>query len=145
MYLDPFDHFVKESVRARHYCRYVDDFVIFHDDKHWLADVRERCRERLASLRLRLHPTKCVISRVRDGTRFLGFRVFPRFRLLDRSNVARMKRRLRRLEMSFARGELDAADLRRHLIGWIAHAEHGDTYQLRTRLFRETTFVRKRA
>ena len=32
LYLDGFDHFCKEVLRAKGYVRYVDDFALFHDD-----------------------------------------------------------------------------------------------------------------
>lgn len=143
VYLNPFDHFVKERLGVRDYCRYVDDFVLFSDDKHRLAELRSQCREFLHSLRLKLHPNKSVISRVQDGTRFLGYRVFPRHRLLARANVTRMKRRLKRLQRAFAAGQIAPADVRQHVVGWIGHAQHADTYRLRERLFRETSFSRR--
>jgi hypothetical protein len=49
----PFDHFVKQTLGARCYIRYADDFVLFGDDKGWLSAARERCRDFLTSLRLR--------------------------------------------------------------------------------------------
>ena len=125
------------------YCRYVDDFVIFDHDKSRLSDVRDHCRERLGSLRLVLHPKKSVISRVQDGTLFLGFRVFPTHRLLGRGNLQRMRRRLRRMQTAYANRAIGADDVRRRLAGWIAHAGHADTYRLRSRLFDETTFTRR--
>ena len=143
VYLNPFDHFVKETLRARSYCRYVDDFVIFDNDKQRLSEVRELCAEHLAGLRLRLHPRKCVVSRVQDGTPFLGFRVFPTHRLLGRANARRMRRRLRRLQAEYAAGAIGGTDVRRRLVGWIGHAGHADTFRLRTRLFSETTFSRR--
>ncbi len=33
VYLDPLDHFVKEELRIAGYVRYVDDFLLFSDDK----------------------------------------------------------------------------------------------------------------
>ncbi len=142
VFLNPFDHFVKQTLQARNYIRYVDDFVIFSDDKAWLADVRERCREFLASLRLRLHRRKSVISRVGDGTRFLGYRVFPDHRLLVRENVTRFRRRMRRLQKSFARGETRAEAIGRRVASWIGHAKHADTFHLRERLFERIIFRR---
>ena len=142
VYLNPFDHFVKEGLRAQHYIRYVDDFILLSDDKGLLAEARDRCREYLESLRLRLHPHKSVISRSQDGVRFLGYRVFPDHRLLARENITRMRRRLRRYQAAFAQGELSAAEVRRRLVGWIGHAQHARTFRLRERLFGETRFVR---
>jgi retron-type reverse transcriptase len=33
VYLDPLDHYMKESCRVKYYARYMDDFVIVHHDK----------------------------------------------------------------------------------------------------------------
>ncbi|HEX5273207.1 MAG TPA: RNA-directed DNA polymerase, partial [Gemmataceae bacterium] len=119
VYLSPLDHFIKEVLRAPCYLRYVDDFLLLSDDKGWLAEARERCREFLAGLRLRLHPRKAAVSRVADGTRLLGYRVWPTHRLLPRANVTRMRRRLRRLR---ARGDLKRPAARAALAGWWGHA-----------------------
>lgn len=143
VYLDAFDHFVREELGITPYIRYVDDFVIFDNDKARLAEVRMRCRKYLETLRLRMHRTKSVISRVRDGPRFLGYRIFPTHRLLVRQNVVRMQRRLRKLQEGYAGGMYDREAVRRRLVGWIGHARHANTFRLRERMFRETSFVRK--
>jgi hypothetical protein len=95
----------------------MDDFVVFQDDPAWLSEVRDRCRQSLIGLRLRLHPRKSVISRVGDGTRLLGYRFFPDHRLLPRANVVRMRRRLKRLQAGYACGDLNWPDVRRGLAG----------------------------
>jgi len=128
VFLDPFDHFVKQTLRCRGYLRYVDDWVLFSDDKGWLAEARERCREFLQGLRLTLHPRKAVISRVADGVRFLGYRVFPDHRLLPRANVTRMKRRLKRLRAALRQGTLTLERAQAHVASWLGHARHADTF-----------------
>ncbi len=40
LYLDGFDHRVKEKLRAGPYVRYVDDFCMFGDDKPFLKEIR---------------------------------------------------------------------------------------------------------
>jgi retron-type reverse transcriptase len=136
VYLDPFDHFVTEILGPGGYLRYVDDFVLFGDDKGRLAEWRERCRDFLAVLRLRLHPKKVAISRTRDGTRFLGCRVFADHRVLPSASVYRVRRRLRALAARVAAGRLSGADLRRRYAGWEGHACCADTFHLRRRLER---------
>jgi hypothetical protein len=134
VYLDAFDHWVCEILRPAGYVRYVDDFVLFHDDRAWLAEARERCRERLAGLRLRLHPRKVVLSRVEDGTRFLGYRVFPGYRRLPAAGVVRIKRRLRRLAADCAAGRLSVPEVRQRIAAWVGHAAQANTFRLRQRL-----------
>jgi hypothetical protein len=130
VYLDPLDHFVKQVLRARCYLRYVDDFGLVSDDKGWLAEAREHCREFLCSLRLRLHPRKAVISRAEDGTRLLGYRVFPDHRLLPHASVTRMKRRLLRMETARRQGRLTATAEQARIASWLGHAGHADTFGL---------------
>jgi RNA-directed DNA polymerase len=60
LYLDGFDHFVTEVLRAP-YVRYVDDFALFHDDAAALAQWRARIERYLEGRRLRLHPRKTAI------------------------------------------------------------------------------------
>lgn len=140
--LNPFDHFVRDHLRVPGYVRYVDDFAIFGDDKVARADLREQCRTFLARVRLRLHPTKSVISRTANGSRFLGYRIFPDHRLLPRQNLVRFRRRLRDMRSRFAAGTLSLEAVRQRLRSWIGHAMHADTYRLRAALLADAAFVR---
>lgn len=56
IYLNPFDHYIKETLGCKAYIRYVDDFVIFGNDKNELWQVLGQCRTFLAKFRLALHP-----------------------------------------------------------------------------------------
>lgn len=135
VYLDPLDHFVKDRLGIKGYVRYVDDFLVFSDDKNYLADVREQIRVFLIRLRLRLHPKKNVIFPVKDGIRFLGYRVFPTHRLLPKENVRRFRRRLRLMQDDYATGRVSIGDVQQRLMSWNGHARQADTYRLRCRLF----------
>jgi hypothetical protein len=54
-YLNPFDHFVKRELRCPAYLRYVDDFVLFGDDRAQLWAWKAAIMERMARLRLTIH------------------------------------------------------------------------------------------
>jgi len=105
VYLDPLDHFVMDRLGLR-YIRYVDDFLVFSDDKRRLHEVRAQISQFLEWLRLRIHENKSVVFPTRDGIRFLGYRVFPTHRLLTQQNVRRFRRRMRWMQRSFAAGRL---------------------------------------
>ena len=141
VFLDPLDHFVKEQLRCRYYVRYCDDFTILDDDKRRLADVRDAVEDFLFGLRLWLHPRKRSISRVEDGLRFLGYRVWPDRRRLDRSGVVRFCRRLRTYQRLYRSGRLSGEELTQRIRAWIGHACHADTWRLRADLFRRKMFV----
>ncbi len=141
--LNPFDHFVTERLRPDGYLRYVDDFVLFSDDKCWLTDARDRCRDFLESLRLRLHPDKSVISPTSCGIRFLGYRVFPDRIRLPREHLVRWRRKLHQLQHGFSEGHVSAAVIGQRVASWNGHASQANSWRLRTDILDDTLFQRK--
>jgi retron-type reverse transcriptase len=142
VYLDPLDHFVKDRLGVRGYVRYVDDLLVFSNNKHDLADVRERIRDFLRRLRLKLHPTKNVIFPVQEAIGFLGYRVFPTHRLLPKENVWRFRRRVRQMQRDYAEWRVSFAAIYQRLMSWNGHARQANTYRLRCRLFDTISFQR---
>jgi hypothetical protein len=142
LYLDDFDHWVKETLRAPAYLRYVDDMVLLDDDKGRLGEWREAIRERLAVERLRLHPRKAHIHLTRLGLNLLGYLVFPDFRRLRNDNGHRFHRRLRGFARAFQAGRLDWADFDPSVQAWLGHARHADTHGLCRTLFAGVSFRR---
>jgi hypothetical protein len=74
VYLDVLDQFVKHTLRAKYYFRYVDDWVILHESPQILnqhfAAIETFLRD---SLRLDLHPFKKRIAPIHQGIDFIGF------------------------------------------------------------------------
>ena len=134
-YLNPFDHFVKNTLRVKNYVRYVDDFALFSDSREFLQDARQAIEENLATLRLKIHPVKSQLFETRHGANFLGFRVLPDRIRVRTENLRRARRRLRRLHAEYAIGTLSLKELTQSLQGWEAHLKHGDTWQLRQQIF----------
>ena len=138
LYLDGFDHFCKEVLRAKGYVRYVDDVALFHDDPRQLAAWRIRIATFLAGRRLRLHPQKTGIAPTSEPALFLGFVLLPGgYRRLPEENVRRFRNRLRGLRMRWRHGTVTREEVERRVQAWIAHAEHADTWRLRQAIFRD--------
>ncbi len=140
VYLNILDQFVKRELKCRHYVRYADDILLFHDDKAVLHDWRVAVIGCLAGLRLTLHARKSVVAPTRDGVSFVGYRIFPHYRRLRKDNVRTFARRLRRMRDAYHQGDMTLDDVQRSVQAWIAHAEHADTWRLRERLFSEVIF-----
>lgn len=151
VYLNGFDHFVKEQLRVKKYVRYVDDWALFSNDKPFLADARFALEEYLAGLRLRVHPVKSQLFETRHGANFLGFRVLPKGEgpskevciRIRRENLRRGRRRLKQLQADYAAGKIGFSELDHSIQSWLAHLEHGDTWRLRQRLFTDLVFSRQ--
>ena len=141
VYLNNFDHFVKEELNVSRYVRYVDDFALFSDDRDFLIHCRERLEAYLATqLRLRIHPIKSQLTQTRYGAMFVGFRVFQRsHRIRVRNyNLQKGRRRLKRLEVAYDQGQISRKDVQQRWQSWKAHLSHGDTWRLRQDIIAES-------
>jgi retron-type reverse transcriptase len=77
-YLSDFDHFLKHDMKLKYYGRYVDDFVVVHRDKSFLAGLIPVVERYLFdNLGLVLHPEKRRLQHIRQGARFLGAYLLP--------------------------------------------------------------------
>jgi hypothetical protein len=77
-YLNSFDHFVKKECGIRFYGRYVDDFVLVHEDGQYLRALIPVIRSYLAGeLGLQLHPNKIYLQRYEKGVGYLGAVIKP--------------------------------------------------------------------
>ncbi|MDX1979880.1 MAG: RNA-directed DNA polymerase [Bryobacteraceae bacterium] len=97
VYLNPLDQLMNRRLRPACYIRYVDDFLVFGDDKAALDEWRVAAEHCLAGLRLTIHPRKSRVYHVADGVTFLGWRVFPEHTRLVRANVVRFRQRMREI------------------------------------------------
>ena len=91
IYMNKFDHFMKHKLKAKYYIRYADDFVIFSQDRKWLADLIPKIQTFLSNkLRLQLHPKKISIKTIASGVDYLGWVHFPDHRVLRTVTKRRM-------------------------------------------------------
>ena len=135
LYLDGFDHFVTEVLRAP-YLRYVDDFALFHDDPAVLGEWRARIERYLEGRRLRLHPLKTFIVPTAIPAAFLGFELHADGgRSLPAENVRRFRNRLRGLRDRWRAGTIRLSEVEPRLRAWIAHAGNAQTWRLRHAIF----------
>jgi len=99
VYLDVLDQYVKHRLRARHYIRYVDDFVLLHESTQWLhaaqADIEAFLPETLA---VRLNPTKTVLQPIDRGIDFVGQVVKPWRRTIRRRTLNAALHRVDRVD-----------------------------------------------
>ncbi len=143
LYLNGFDHFVQEQLKISKYLRYVDDFALFGEDKTQLQHARTEIEHYLATLRLKIHPVKSQLFKTHKGPTFLGFRILPQQIRVRTDNLRRAKKRLRKQQQDYLTHKIPLETLSQSIYSWIAHLEHGDTWQLRKKLFSHLTFTKE--
>lgn len=132
VYLNELDYFVKHQLKAKHYVRYMDDFVAFSDDR----DAPKKYRSEIAAflsekLKLRLKPSATFINQAANGLTFLGRRIFPQQIRVARPNLVRMLRRIKLKEQAFQNGDLSEELFLASMNSYWAALNFGDTLQLR--------------
>jgi len=135
IYLNSFDHFVKEQIKASRYIRYVDDFALFSDDQVFLETSRVEIEEYLTSLRLKIHPIKSQLFETKHGANFVGFRILPNQIRIRSDNLRLARKRSRQMLRDYHQGKIEFQKLTQSIQSWVAHLKHGDTWQLRQQIF----------
>jgi len=135
-YVSGFDHFLKEQLRVKGYVRYMDDFLIFSNDKEELRAAVAAARTYLQEkLFLELKDERLWLAPVSLGFEFLGFRVFPNLLRVDRRKWQRFKRKVRAIEAAYLAGEISEDEMAIRLTSMVSHVAHADTLMARRKLF----------
>lgn len=142
IYLDGFDHYVKERLRRKHYIRYMDDMAVFDSSKERLRDVRLAMIQFLEELRLIVHVNRAQYQPVSQGTDWLGYRIYPTHRRLRKSNIKRFRQRFEQMSEEYRKGVVDMEKVKSSVMSWIGHAKHADSYNLRKKIFSGISFQR---
>jgi RNA-directed DNA polymerase len=88
IYLNSLDQYIKHQIGAKHYIRYVDDFVLLHKSSQWLNAALDRINEFLPSkLNAKLNPTKTILQPVNRGVDFVGQVIKPWYRYTRKRTV----------------------------------------------------------
>ncbi len=134
VYLNELDQYVKRELKCCAYLRYVDDFLLFANDKKKLRVWRREIISFLGKLRLTIHENKAHSRPCHTGVSFLGFQVFPKYRRLKPANGYAYQRRLKKMVELLRTEEITEKNFQMCLQSWINHAGYGDTFGLRKAL-----------
>lgn len=85
VYLDGLDHFVKRELKARLYCRYVDDFVLFGLGKAEALQALERIVRYLRGIGLEL--SRYSLAPTCKGINFVGYRTWASKRFIRKRSL----------------------------------------------------------
>ena len=125
IYMNEFDQFVKHTLKAKHYLRYADDFVVLSKNRAWLQGLIPQVNAFLLHhLCLTLHPNKVYITTLASGIDFLGWVHFPDHRVLRTATKRRMTRKLARSDVS-----------REVVSSYRGLLHHGNTHKLQLKNF----------
>ena len=140
LYLNGLDHYLKETVRCKYYIRYMDDLIVFDNDKNRLNNIKKAIRERLKNLKLELHPHKSQIYLTANGVGFLGYKIYPAHRLIISLNVKRLRKRMRKYFEQLKSKLISKQKIVCSIQSWLGYAIHADSFNLRRKILSEYNY-----
>ena len=137
LFLDEFDHIVKEKYGVKRYGRYMDDFLAIHPSKEFLKNLLADFRVFMSSYGLELNE-KTGIFPLRNGIDFLGFHSYLTesgavVQKLRKDGIEKIKKNIKIWRVEYPAGNITKEKILEKFGSWDAHAAHGDTHALRTK------------
>lgn len=138
--LDDMDHLIKERLHVKYYVRYMDDFVLIHENKEYLKYCRQVITEELKKLGLELND-KTTMYPFKQGIKMLKWHFVPTLtgrivKKMDRKKIRKQKKRIRRLYQREAAGKTPEGTANQSMQSWMANARRGDTFRQRKEMAR---------
>ena len=88
-YLNRLDHYIVHDLRLKCYLRYMDDFILIHQDKEYLKYSLSKIKEILLNeYKLDINTKKTQISNIKHGFTMLGYR----FRVINKKTIINIKK-----------------------------------------------------
>jgi retron-type reverse transcriptase len=131
IYLHHADMYAKQQLKICRYIRYMDDILIFHEDKKQLRIWQQAMTKFFyEELYLTINPHKIRVYPARLGVDFVGYIIYPHSMRLRGSSVRRFKKRYNKQLHNLLIGNISLEKLKASFKAWSAHAAHANTKQL---------------
>jgi retron-type reverse transcriptase len=142
VYLDPLDHFLKEVCQVKYYARYMDDFVILHNDKNYLRELMGKIETFLHDkLKLNLNP-KTGIFPISHGVNFCGYRIWPTHTKPRKSTVKRAKKRFRKFVKNYKIDPMSLVHAQASIQSFLGYMIHCNGYKTTAAILDRLVFSR---
>lgn len=136
LYLNDFDHYIKETLRIKHYFRYCDDIVILGGDKDYLRETLAHIVNFLAKLKLQVKENWQIFPVAARGIDFLGYRFFHGYTLLRK----RIAKKVLKLSRSIEKAGRITDRQYRSLLSYYGWLKYGNCLNLRRKVYNDSIF-----
>jgi hypothetical protein len=150
VYLHELDFFVKNTLRVKHYVRYVDDFILLSESKdellNWFWRIKDFVESNLA-LNLK---NKVNLLPISNGIDFLGYiikpwSVFVRRRVLHnfkKKLLTANKELLENKLFFFEKNSMEERSFRSSFSSYLGHFKHANNFKLKQQVIKEFPFTK---
>jgi RNA-directed DNA polymerase len=132
-YLAAADHYAKETLRVCGYVRYMDDMVLWHNDKEELLAAGQRFEEYVRTqLKLELKPF--CLNKNKSGLPFLGYLLYPDTTRLAQKSRKRYIQKSAEYEQLLEEGKWSQKDFQGHITPLTAFTQYADARAFRQKV-----------
>jgi RNA-directed DNA polymerase len=132
-YLSKADHFAKEYLKIPGYIRYMDDILLFENDKNLLKEKLAKFKNFVeTNLLLSFKPS--TLNYTSMGVSFLGYRLFPAYIKLNSNSKRRFCKKMAKYQDLLAKDIWSQNEFARHVLPLVSFTEYATTKQLRKKV-----------
>ena len=138
--LNDLDHYVKERLKIKGYIRYMDDFILIHQDKEYLQKCLIDIRSKLSDMGFELND-KTQVFPIQQGISFLQWRFVLTetgkvLMLMSSSKLSKQKDRILKLWKRELEGSVKSGATEESVRAFLANAARGDTWKIQEEIKR---------
>lgn len=132
IYMNIFDRYVKDELKIKYYGRYVDDFVIVHQNKDFLKKSITIFRNFLENnLHLEIHPNKIYLQDYKKGLSFLGAFLKPNVKFPSKRIKANFNNLIYSINQNITFNEEYILNIRNQINSYLGILGHLKSYRLK--------------
>ena len=133
------DHYIKEQLGIKYYCRYMDDGCLIHHSKEHLQYCLKKITEICTELGIKLNTKKTQIVKLSRGinflkTHFILTKTGKIVRKPYRKNITLMRRKLKTFKRWVDEGKMTFEDVMTSWCSWRGHQLKFNSYWARQRI-----------
>ena len=122
------DKYLFYELGLRQWARYMDDVVVLGNCPNKLHEIQQKIEE-FSKDKMGLRLSKWQVSSVSRGINFLGYRIWPRYKLIRKDSVARAKKKIKLYNKLG-----DEESLRKFKASWLGHIKWSNAHNLKIKL-----------
>lgn len=132
-YLSVADHFVKEKLHIPAYVRYMDDMVLWHNDKDILLEKGKAFEDFIVNkLDLRLKPF--CLNRTGQSLPFLGYLLYKNKIRLARRSKMRFIHKIKCFDQGLSNGTLSQKEYQQHVLPLVSFTQYANAKLFRKKV-----------
>jgi len=125
IYLNELDQFVKHKLKVKYYFRYADDFILISSNENELLSFKKEIEYFLEqNLKIKLHPDKVFIRKLKQGVDFVGYVILPNTTVLRTKTKNRILKKLKKAKKELILGKIDKEKFKQTEASYLGVLKH---------------------